>query len=60
MRDIVVNALGPQDHARWAELWRGYLEFYETALPPEIFEHTWRRFDRDGKPDPRARRAARR
>ena len=43
MRDIVVNALGPQDHARWAELWRGYLDFYETRLPREIYEHTWQR-----------------
>jgi ribosomal protein S18 acetylase RimI-like enzyme len=41
--DIVINALGPQDHARWAELWRGYLDFYETELPQEIYEHTWRR-----------------
>jgi hypothetical protein len=31
MPDIVVNALEPQDHACWAELWRGYLEFYETS-----------------------------
>src|SRR5215472_3009786 len=41
MRDIVVNAFGPQDHARWAELWRGYLDFYETEQPQETYEHTW-------------------
>jgi GNAT superfamily N-acetyltransferase len=43
MADIVVTAIRPQDRARWAELWRGYLDFYETELPPEIYEHTWQR-----------------
>ena len=43
MPDIVIKALGPQDRARWAELWRGYLDFYETELPQEIYEHTWHR-----------------
>jgi GNAT superfamily N-acetyltransferase len=43
MADIVVTPITPRDRARWAELWRGYLEFYETSLPTEIYEHTWRR-----------------
>ena len=43
MAEIVVTAFAPQDRARWAELWRGYLEFYETRLPPAIYEHTWQR-----------------
>ena len=41
--DIVITPLGPQDRARWVELWRGYLEFYDTELPPEIYDHTWQR-----------------
>jgi len=41
--DIVVTRLGPTDRARWAELWRGYLDFYETELPQEIYDHTWHR-----------------
>jgi len=41
--DIVVTPLGPADRARWAELWAGYLDFYETELPLEIYDHTWRR-----------------
>jgi GNAT superfamily N-acetyltransferase len=41
--DIVVTPLGPADRARWAELWAGYLDFYETVLPPEIYDHTWQR-----------------
>lgn len=29
------------DRPRWAELWTGYLTFYNTALPPAQYEHTW-------------------
>ncbi|MBV8889821.1 MAG: GNAT family N-acetyltransferase [Alphaproteobacteria bacterium] len=43
MSEIVITALEPKDRSRWGELWRGYLEFYETRLPPEIYEHTWER-----------------
>ena len=43
MADIVVTPLGPADRARWAELWAGYLDFYETELPLEIYDHTWQR-----------------
>jgi GNAT superfamily N-acetyltransferase len=43
MTDVVVTPLKPRDRARWAELWRGYLDFYETTLPLEIYDHTWQR-----------------
>ena len=43
MTDIIVTAITLPDRERWAELWRGYLDFYETELPPEIYEHTWQR-----------------
>jgi GNAT superfamily N-acetyltransferase len=41
--EIVVKPITEQDRGRWAELWRGYLDFYETQLPPEIYDHTWQR-----------------
>ena len=31
------------DRARWSELWRGYLAFYETALSDDVYEATWAR-----------------
>ena len=31
------------DFARWAELWRLYLEFYKTELPQSQYENTWAR-----------------
>jgi GNAT superfamily N-acetyltransferase len=48
--DIFVNLITPRDRSRWAQLWRGYLEFYEMALPPEIYEHTWQRLIADESP----------
>jgi GNAT superfamily N-acetyltransferase len=43
MSDIVVTELRATDRQRWAELWRGYLDFYETSLPEAIYDLTWRR-----------------
>ena len=43
MADVVITRIFAEDRARWAELWRGYLDFYETRLPAEIYEHTWQR-----------------
>ena len=43
MAEIVITPITLQDRDRWAELWRGYLEFYETELPSEIYDHTWQR-----------------
>ena len=43
MADIVITPITPQDREQWAALWRGYLDFYETDLPPEVYEHTWQR-----------------
>jgi hypothetical protein len=43
MSQIVVTELRPADRERWNELWRGYLDFYETRLPDAIYDHTWAR-----------------
>lgn len=40
---IDVQPLRPEDRARWAELWEGYLTFYHTTLPASRYETTWRR-----------------
>jgi hypothetical protein len=41
MAEIFVTPFAVMDRERWAQLWRGYLDFYETQLPPEIYDHTW-------------------
>ena len=43
MAEIVITRFAAADRERWAELWRQYLDFYETQLPPEIYDHTWHR-----------------
>ena len=49
MADVVVTALRAEDRDRWSVLWRAYLDFYETSLPAEIYQHTWRALlDPDG------------
>ncbi len=40
---IVITPFAAADRQRWVELWRGYLDFYETQLPPEIYDQTWQR-----------------
>jgi GNAT superfamily N-acetyltransferase len=42
-KDFPITTLEPGDRERWAELWRGYLAFYETELPEDTYEATWRR-----------------
>jgi GNAT superfamily N-acetyltransferase len=39
----VVGEMRPEDQGRWKELWRGYLDFYQTALPDEVYQRTWNR-----------------
>jgi GNAT superfamily N-acetyltransferase len=41
--NLPVTVLEPGDRRRWAELWRGYLTFYEAELPDEVYEATWAR-----------------
>lgn len=40
---FTVRPLQPGDRSQWAVLWQGYLDFYETVLPADVTELTWRR-----------------
>jgi GNAT superfamily N-acetyltransferase len=40
---ILVTEIRREDFARWRELWRGYLDFYETSLPDAVYENTFAR-----------------
>ena len=50
MSSITIRPIQPDDYAQWAELWRGYLTFYETTLPDEVYRSG---FDRMLGDDPR-------
>jgi GNAT superfamily N-acetyltransferase len=43
MSAIIVRPLREDERDRWEPLWRGYLDFYETTLPPRMYDLTWRR-----------------
>ena len=38
-----IRTVTPLDRESWFHLWRGYLDFYETALDERISETTWLR-----------------
>jgi GNAT superfamily N-acetyltransferase len=50
MSSITIRPIQPDDFSQWAELWRGYLTFYETTLPDEVYRSS---FDRMLGDDPR-------
>ena len=35
---LIVRPLSALDRSDWSDLWTSYLEFYETARPPEIYD----------------------
>jgi ribosomal protein S18 acetylase RimI-like enzyme len=43
LTEIFVTEIRREDFARWRELWRGYLDFYEASLSPAVYEHTFAR-----------------
>lgn len=43
MNGITVGPLRGDDRTGWAELWHGYLAFYEASLPAAAYDHTWER-----------------
>ena len=42
-----VRPLRGDDQAEWRRLWTGYLEFYRTAVPEEVYASTWARLMND-------------
>ena len=43
MTDISVRPLQAADEPRWRDLWTGYLEFYETSVPEEVYQTYFQR-----------------
>lgn len=38
-----IRPLRAEDEAEWRRLWTGYLEFYETSVPDEVYRTTFAR-----------------
>jgi GNAT superfamily N-acetyltransferase len=41
--DLTLAAIAPSDEEEWRELWHGYLSYYETELPDEIYRTSFAR-----------------
>jgi GNAT superfamily N-acetyltransferase len=40
---VSIRRLDASDREAWLPLWQGYLDFYETSVPQEVTDETWRR-----------------
>jgi GNAT superfamily N-acetyltransferase len=41
---VRVRPLVGQDRVHWSELWKGYLDFYQTSLPQAQYDLTFKRY----------------
>jgi GNAT superfamily N-acetyltransferase len=48
--DVVVRPVGLDERAAWQPLWKGYLDFYRTSVPPETYDSTWKRLHDPAEP----------
>ena len=39
--DNGIRKLRPDERADWEPLWKGYLDFYKTSVPKEVYDTTW-------------------
>jgi GNAT superfamily N-acetyltransferase len=46
---ITIGKLTPADRATWEVLFRGYNDFYERTLSPEVNERAWSSFLKDSR-----------
>lgn len=52
MSKIQIQPIRPEDRAVWQTLWDGYLDFYESAVPSEVYDSTFSRLLGDAPYDP--------
>lgn len=48
---LIVRELRSEDETEWRTLWTGYLEFYETSVPEEVYQTFFRRLLGDDPQD---------
>lgn len=48
---VTIRPIVPGDRPAWADLWKAYLEFYETSVSDEVYDTTFRRLCSDDHPD---------
>lgn len=50
MSAVVIRPVGSNERAAWEPLWKGYLDFYKTVVPREVYDTTWRRLHDPAEP----------
>lgn len=50
-KNTLIRPLKAEDRPAWAEMWHAYLAFYETELPPEIYDTAFSRLMGDDPQD---------
>ncbi|MEM7743506.1 MAG: GNAT family N-acetyltransferase [Pseudomonadota bacterium] len=40
---VIIRPIEAKDEPEWRALWTGYLEFYETSVPDDVYVETFRR-----------------
>ena len=48
---LIIRDLRTEDESQWRELWTGYLEFYETTVPEEVYQTYFQRLLGDDPQD---------
>ena len=51
MSETTIRPIEARDEAEWRVLWTGYLEFYETSVPEEVYQTTFQRLLSDDPHD---------
>lgn len=51
MPQIQIRPLAPSDAPAWRRLWTGYLAFYDTTVPEDVYRHTFARLLGDDPQD---------
>lgn len=46
---LSIGKLAPEDRAPWEELFRGYNEFYQRGLTPQVAQRAWTEFQQDAR-----------
>ena len=48
--DLVIRPVRADERADWEPLWKGYLDFYKTSVPSEVYDTTWARLHDRNEP----------
>jgi len=49
--ELTIAPLKAADKTEWQPLWQGYLEFYRSERPPEMYDLLWQRLLNDNPHD---------